>query len=74
MNAETFTKILGADFYTGVPDSQLRPLCDCLMRVYGTDPRRHVIAANEGNAAALALLLEERHRRFPTGAARDFTL
>ena len=54
MNAETFTKILGADFYTGVPDSQLRPLCDCLMRVYGTDPRRHVIAANEGNAAALA--------------------
>lgn len=54
MNAETFAGILGAEFYTGVPDSQLRPLCDYLMNTYGTDPRRHVIAANEGNAAALA--------------------
>lgn len=32
------------------------------------------LARERGNAAALALLLEERHRRFPTGAARDFTL
>lgn len=54
MNVETFAGILGAEFYTGVPDSQLRPLCDYLMNTYGTDPRRHVIAANEGNAAALA--------------------
>ncbi len=42
------------EFFTGVPDSQLRALCDFLMDEYGTDPRRHVIAANEGNAAAIA--------------------
>lgn len=42
------------DFFTGVPDSQLRALCDYLMDRYGTDPQHHVIAANEGNAAALA--------------------
>jgi len=54
MKAETFVDILGAEFYTGVPDSQLRPLCDYLMDTCGTDPRRHMIAANEGNCAALA--------------------
>ena len=54
MKVQTFTEALGADFYTGVPDSQLRPLCDWLMSTYGTDPRHHVIAANEGNCAALA--------------------
>lgn len=42
------------DFFTGVPDSQLRALCDWLISEYGTDPRHHIIAANEGNAAALA--------------------
>lgn len=41
------------DFFTGVPDSQLRPLCDYLMDTYGIS-RHHIIAANEGNAAALA--------------------
>lgn len=54
MNVETFTEILGAEFYTGVPDSQLRPLCDWLIKTYGTEPTRHIIAANEGNCAALA--------------------
>lgn len=54
MKVETFTEILGAEFYAGVPDSLLRPLCDYLMDAFGTDPRRHMIAANEGNAAALA--------------------
>lgn len=54
MKAETFVKIIGADFYTGVPDSQLKALCDYLMDVYGVDPRHHIIAANEGNCAALA--------------------
>ena len=54
MNVERFAELLGTDFYAGVPDSQLRPLCDYLMNAFGTDPRRHVIAANEGNAAALA--------------------
>lgn len=54
MKVENFVKILGADFFTGVPDSQLKPLCDYLMQVYGIDKRHHVIAANEGNCAALA--------------------
>lgn len=42
------------DFYAGVPDSQLKALCNYLMDEYGCDPAHHVIAANEGNAAALA--------------------
>lgn len=41
------------DFFAGVPDSLLRPFCDYLMSEYGIS-RRHIIAANEGNAAALA--------------------
>lgn len=54
MDAEEFVRHIGADFYTGVPDSQLRALCDHLMDTYGTPSRHHVIAANEGNCAALA--------------------
>lgn len=42
------------DFFTGVPDSQLRPLCDYLMDTYGIDPQHHVIAANEGNCVGIA--------------------
>lgn len=42
------------DFFTGVPDSQLRALCDYLITTYGTDPHHHIIAANEGNAVAIA--------------------
>ena len=54
MQSRQFIDILGADFYTGVPDSQLKALCSCLLRRYGVDPKHHVIAANEGNCAALA--------------------
>ena len=54
MNVKHFVQILGADFYTGVPDSQLKALCNELMSVYGIDPAHHIIAANEGNCAALA--------------------
>ena len=54
MRAEDFVRIIGADFYTGVPDSQLKALCNYLIRTYGTDPQHHIIAANEGNCAALA--------------------
>ncbi len=54
MKIEKLAEIISADFYTGVPDSQLRALCDYLIDSYGTDPRHHVIAANEGNAAAIA--------------------
>ena len=54
MKVETLVKIIGSDFYTGVPDSQLKALCNYLMAVYGIDPEHHVIAANEGNCTALA--------------------
>ena len=54
MDIQRFAALLGADFFTGVPDSQLKALCDFLMDRYGVDPAHHIIAANEGNAAALA--------------------
>ena len=54
MNAKELLKIMNADFYAGVPDSQLKALCNTLMDAYGIDPAHHVIAANEGNAVALA--------------------
>lgn len=54
MQVETFVRVLNADFYTGVPDSQLKALCNYLMNTYGIDPQHHVIAANEGNCTALA--------------------
>ena len=54
MQVETFVRVLNADFYTGVPDSQLKALCNYLMNTYGIDPLHHVIAANEGNCTALA--------------------
>ncbi len=53
MNVETLSSMIGASFYTGVPDSQLGPLCAFLYDRYGISSQ-HVIAANEGNAAALA--------------------
>jgi len=54
MKVEKFVEILGADFYTGVPDSQLKALCDYLMNTFGIDQKHHMIAANEGNCTALA--------------------
>lgn len=54
MKVEKLVEIIGSDFYTGVPDSQLKALCDYLMATYGIDPRHHVIAANEGGCTALA--------------------
>jgi phosphonopyruvate decarboxylase len=43
---------LGVDFYAGVPDSVLRWFCDCLdSHANGV---RHIVAANEGGAIALA--------------------
>ena len=54
MKVERLVEIIGSDFYTGVPDSQLKALCNYLMATYGIDPNHHVIAANEGNCTALA--------------------
>jgi phosphonopyruvate decarboxylase len=42
---------LGVDFYTGVPDSLLKPVCFYLADHAGD---KHVVAANEGGAVALA--------------------
>lgn len=54
MKAEKLVQIIGSDFYTGVPDSQLKALCDYLMATYGINENHHIIAANEGNCTALA--------------------
>ena len=54
MKVTSLIETIGSDFYSGVPDSQLRALCDFLIDKYGTDPKHHIIAANEGNAVALA--------------------
>lgn len=54
MKVQEFTGILGADYYAGVPDSQLKALCDWLICEYGIDPKHHMIGANEGNCTALA--------------------
>ena len=40
-------------FFTGVPDSQLKPLCNYLNNTFGIS-KNHIIAANEGNAVAIA--------------------
>jgi phosphonopyruvate decarboxylase len=42
---------LGVDFYAGVPDSLLKPVCFYLADQAGD---KHVVAANEGGAVALA--------------------
>ena len=54
MEVEKLVNIIGADFYTGVPDSQLKALCNYLMNTFGIDKKHHIIAANEGNCTALA--------------------
>ena len=43
----------GIDFYTGVPDSLLKALCNELFTRYGTNSDAHVVAHNEGGAIAL---------------------
>ena len=43
----------GIDFYTGVPDSLLKGLCDELYDKFGTQSDTHVVAHNEGGAIAL---------------------
>lgn len=35
----------GIDFFTGVPDSQLKGLCDSLYALYGVHSPRHIVAA-----------------------------
>ena len=40
-------------FVTGVPDSLLKDVCACMAERFG--PKRHIVAANEGSATALAI-------------------
>lgn len=54
MEIKKFIEIIGSDFYVGVPDSQLKCLCDYLYNNYGIDNKHHIIAANEGNGVAIA--------------------
>ena len=63
MNVNELIAALGADFFTGVPDSKLRPLVDYLMDTYGSGGPSHIIAANEGSAAALAIISRRARRR-----------
>lgn len=54
MDITTFITSLSAHnitFFTGVPDSQLKALCDYLNKEH---PQNNITAANEGNALALA--------------------
>lgn len=57
MKVEDFITAIGrlgaGEFFAGVPDSQLKPLCNYLFKTYGVSDN-HIIAANEGNAVALA--------------------
>lgn len=56
MNVVIFNEQLekiGIEFYTGIPDSQLKPFNNFLMNNYGIS-NKHIITANEGNAVALA--------------------
>ena len=43
----------GIDFFTGVPDSLLKGLCNELYDRYGTESDTHVVAHNEGGAIGL---------------------
>ena len=57
MDAKVLLEACGAagiGFFTGVPDSQLKGLCDTLYARFGTSGQTHIVAANEGNAVALA--------------------
>ncbi len=53
MNIKDFLAIVHCALYTGVPDSQLKPLCSYIMNEYGISDK-HIIAANEGNAVGIA--------------------
>lgn len=55
MNIKDFCEAIDAEdsSFFGVPDSQLKALCDYLIDEYGIS-ERHSIAANEGNCTAMA--------------------
>ena len=55
INPKNFlTELINQDitFFTGVPDSLLKEFCFCIDKQM--DDNQHIIAANEGNAIAIA--------------------
>lgn len=57
MDATSFISFLdkfGVDFFVGVPDSQLKAFINQLVASQGINSEKHIVAANEGNAAAIA--------------------
>lgn len=52
LNFYNYLTFNGINFFTGVPDSLLKEFCLCIDRE--TNDESHIIAANEGNAIALA--------------------
>ena len=54
MKIEDFINVLQCDFFTWVPDSQLKALCNYLMNTYWINKNHHIIAANEWNAVGIA--------------------
>lgn len=52
MQIEKLLEILDIDFFTGVPDSLLSPLTNWL--AFHADTTQNIVAANEGNATAIA--------------------
>lgn len=53
MNVIELIQKLNSAFYTGVPDSQLKALCNYLVDNLGIS-EQHIISANEGSSVALA--------------------
>lgn len=54
MKIKNFLTCLEVDFFAGVPDSLLKPLCDYLVTRYTAFSSHHITAANEGLAVAMA--------------------
>lgn len=57
INANEFLSYLmeqQIEFFTGVPDSQLKAICEEIYARFGADTDRHIVAVNEGNAVGLA--------------------
>ena len=61
MDAGVFGKY---DFFTGVPDSQLKPLCDWLLNEYGVSPDRRIIGRETTEAEFEALFAKGKSAAF----------
>ena len=55
INQKNFLEVLrdlGVEYFTGVPDSYLNGFCNCLCETVPNE--KNIVAANEGNAVAIA--------------------